>query len=319
MPGTRFSPVVPVASRSTRSGRIVIFDAPRVSASPSPAINANSPSVTRHPPVPCPSAVPSIRFDTPRKSATYAVARLLVDLLRRTHLLDLPLRHHRDAVRHREGFLLVVRDVDERDADLFLQRLQLDLQALAELGVQGAERLVQQQHGGVQDQRARQRDALLLTAGELRRAPLREPAELHQLERATHPLLRLLLGRLLVAEAERHVLLHRQVREQRVVLEHRVDVALVRRGLRHVHAVQQDLPLGRPLEARDHPQARGLAAARRAEQREELAGRHLQVDPGDRGEIAEALHQIDELYLSSGHRPRSILRGRVNGSSSDGA
>ena len=66
-------PSSPWPRRSTRSGRIVIFDAPRVSDSPSPAISANSPSVTRHPPVPCPSAVPSIRFDTPRKSATYAV------------------------------------------------------------------------------------------------------------------------------------------------------------------------------------------------------------------------------------------------------
>ena len=37
-------------------------------------------------------------------------------------------------------------------------------------------------------------------------------------------------------------------------------------------------------------------------------GRHLQIDPGDRREVAETLHQIDELYLSSGHRPRSIAR-----------
>jgi hypothetical protein len=37
-----------------------------------------------------------------------------------------------------------VRHVDERDADLFLQGFQLDLQALAQLRVEGAERLVEQ-------------------------------------------------------------------------------------------------------------------------------------------------------------------------------
>ena len=170
MPGTRFSPVVPVASRSTRSGRIVIFDAPRVSDL---ALAGDELELAERHAAP-PGALPlgasaSIRFDTPRKSATYAVARLLVDLLGRPDLLDPALRHHRDAVRHRERLLLVVRHVDERDADLLLQRLQLDLQPLAELGVEGAERLVQQQHGGVQDQRARERDALLLAARELRR------------------------------------------------------------------------------------------------------------------------------------------------------
>ena len=70
-----------------------------------------------------------------------------------------PLRHHGDAVGHRERLLLVVRDVDERDADLLLQRLQLDLQRLAELGVQSAERLVEQEHRGVQDRRGPARRA----------------------------------------------------------------------------------------------------------------------------------------------------------------
>jgi len=40
--------------------------------------------------------------------------------------------HDRDAVGHRERFLLVVRDVEERDPDLTLDRLQLDLHLVAE-------------------------------------------------------------------------------------------------------------------------------------------------------------------------------------------
>jgi hypothetical protein len=56
----------------------------------------------------------------------------------------------------------------------------------------------------------------------------------------------------------------------------------VRRRARHVVAVEQDLALGRALEAGDEPQRRRLAAARRAEHREELAARHLELDAVDR-------------------------------------
>ena len=93
--------------------------------------------------------------------------RALVDGLGLVHLLDLAAVHHRDPVGHRERLLLVVRHVDERDADLALDPLQLHLQALAELQVEGAERLVEQQDLGQVDQRAGQRDPLLHAAGEL--------------------------------------------------------------------------------------------------------------------------------------------------------
>ena len=64
-------------------------------------------------------------------------------------------------------------DEDEGDADLALDALQLDLHLLAQLEVEGAERLVEQEHARVVDERARQRDPLLLPAGQLvRLAPL---------------------------------------------------------------------------------------------------------------------------------------------------
>ena len=63
----------------------------------------------------------------------------------------------------------------------------------------------------------------------------------------------------LTLQAVLDVLGHRHVREQRVVLEHRVHVALVRREAGHVRAVQQDRARGRALEAGDHPQAGRLA------------------------------------------------------------
>ena len=73
------------------------------------------------------------------------------------------------------------------------------------------------------------------------------------------------------------VLEHRHVRPDRVGLEHHAEAAPVgrhedafERDEKTTRAVDRDLAGARPLEARDRAQRRGLAAAARAEQREEL-------------------------------------------------
>ena len=82
-----------------------------------------------------------------------------------------------------------MRDVDERDPDGLLDVLELDLHLLAELEVERAQRLVQQQHAGAVDERARERDALPLAARELARLALRELAQPHERERLAGALL----------------------------------------------------------------------------------------------------------------------------------
>ena len=157
---------------------------------------------------------------------------------------------------------LVVGDEDERDPELGLERLELDLEVLAQLRVERAQRLVEQQHARPQHQRARERDALLLPARQLIGLAPRELGHVDQLERLADPLGALLLAELVVLEPERDVLRHVEVREQRVALEHRVDVALMRGHARDVAPVEQDAPAGRALEAGDHAQRGGLPATR---------------------------------------------------------
>ena len=103
----------------------------------------------------------------PTKPATKALRRMLVDLGRRADLLDLALVEDGDAVAHAQRLALVVGDIDEGDADLALDRLQLDLHLLAQLEIERAQRLVQQQHARLVDQRAGQRHALPLAARQL--------------------------------------------------------------------------------------------------------------------------------------------------------
>ena len=94
--------------------------------------------------------------------------------------------------------------------------------------VEGAERLVEEQHAGLDGQRAGQRHALALATRQLRREAVGELLEVHQLEQLRHAGADLVLGPLADLEPERHVAEHAQVLEGGVVLEHEADVALLR-------------------------------------------------------------------------------------------
>jgi hypothetical protein len=86
-----------------------------------------------------------------------------------------------------EGLLLVVGQVEEGDPHLALDALQLRLHLLAQLLVERAERLVEQQHRGAVDERPGQRHTLLLAARELARPRLLAPPQLDRLEGLGHP------------------------------------------------------------------------------------------------------------------------------------
>ena len=107
-------------------------------------------------------------------------------------------------------------------------------------------------------------------------------------------------------EPEGDVALHGQVREQRVALEHHVDRPPVRRHAGEVLAVKRHAPAVGRLEPRKHAQQRGLAAARRAEQREELALEYVEREVLDRGDGAEPLADGVEPHQRArrGIRPR---------------
>ena len=169
---------------------------------------------------------------------------------------------------------------------------------------------------GLQHQRPGQRDPLLLAAGQLARAPLGERGQLDQVQRLADPAGHLGLGQLAVAQAERHVVEHGQEREQRVALEHRVDVALVRRDAGHVDAVEQDLARGRLLEARRSAAGWWSCRSRTGPSSEKNSPLAIvQVDVVDR-DLGEPLGQRDQLDLR--HQP-SALPPFCLGSQSAGA
>ena len=108
------------------------------------------------------------------KLATNASAGAATSSSRRPDLEHLPLGDHTDAVGERGRVLEVVGDEDRRQAEVAQQLLQLGADVGARVRVERGHRLVQEQDRGVARERTRERDALALAAGELRRPRLRE-------------------------------------------------------------------------------------------------------------------------------------------------
>ena len=165
-------------------------------------------------------------------------------------------------------------DVDEGDAHLLLDALELDLHILAQLQVQGAQGLVQQQHLGPVHQGPGDGHPLLLSAGEgvglavFKALEADDLQHLHDggadllLAELDHPLAGGVrrVGDLLQPQAEGDVFKDVQVGEQGVFLEHRVDLPLMGRNVINPHTVKEDVSRRRCREAADNPQRGGLAA-----------------------------------------------------------
>ena len=93
--------------------------APDVAAVPLPARSSKSARRTRWPPSgAAPIASTGEQVGDAEEVGDVRVGRLGVDLARRADLRDAAVVHDREAVAHRQRLLLVVGDVDERDADV---------------------------------------------------------------------------------------------------------------------------------------------------------------------------------------------------------
>ena len=169
------------------------------------------------------------------------VLRLVINILRRTDLLDPALIHDHDGVRHGQRFLLIVGHIDECDPHGLLNALQLVLHVLAQTQIERTQRLVKQQHLRAVDQRARNGHALLLTAGKGSDLPVLKALEGHDLQHLRHALVDLLFAQLGNAQAEGDVVIDIEVREQSVALEHRVDLSLVGGNLIDAFSAEQDV------------------------------------------------------------------------------
>ena len=176
-----------------------------------------------------------------------------------------------------------MRDVERRAGEFRERALEVELELPAQIAVERRERLVEHYYRGVARHYARERDALLLPARELRGVVLFEPGYKKFLRYLAIARLAVFAPAASAPEDGHDVLLRRHVGEERVILEEQaaspllrleVDAALrVEEG----HAVYDDFALV----GRDYPryalERHAFAAAGAAEQREDFVLR-LEID-----------------------------------------
>ena len=160
-------------------------------------------------------------------------------------------------------------------AGLVLDAQQLALQDLAGLGVQRAEGLVHQQDGRVDGERAGEAHALLHAARELVGKLLPSSAKANQLQQFLRPLVTLRGGQALKLQPELHICARRAPRQKRRLLEDEAAIA-ARRG--DGLAVDTDHAPVEAHQALHDAQERRLSAAALADQRDDLALRHIKAD-----------------------------------------
>jgi hypothetical protein len=169
--------------------------------------------------------------------------------------------------------------------------------------VEGGERLVEQDHRGLRGERAGQRDPLLLPAGQLVRVSRRQGGrQLDQLEHLAQPV----AAATRTGQPEGDVVPDGEVGEQRTLLRHVADPALLRRhraaGTHHGALAEHHHSLVRLHEAGDDPEQRGLAASRRAQNGRDRPMRDVQVQLTQDRPAAEA-----DAESARGHRRHDAL------------
>ena len=123
----------------------------------------------RHPVGPAQRALHDVHCRRADELSDEQIVRTVVQLERRADLLDDAVVHDDNAVGHRHRLDLVVGDIDGRRLQPLVQRLDLRAHLHAKLRIEVRQRLVEQEHLRIANDRPAHRDALPLAAGKLAR------------------------------------------------------------------------------------------------------------------------------------------------------
>ncbi len=102
-------------------------------------------------------------------------------------------------------------------------------------------------------------------------------------------------------QRERDVFEYVQMREQRVILEHHADVALVNKRVGAIDRIDEELACGRLDETADDLEQGRLTRAGWAKQREQFTATYFQIDGMERGRggIFTGIDRVGALSTSS--------------------
>ena len=223
---------------------------------------------------------------------------------------SIPTVHDHDAIRHRQRLVLIVRDVEKGRAGLALHPAQLPLHQAAQREIERTERLIEQQHGGVQDEGASERDALLLTAGELLDSGVLRPGQRDEVQDGGDAGGGLPFWHAALDQTEGDVVGHREMRKERVILKHHRGVASMWREIVDRSVTNRDRSRIGALESADQAKRRALSTSGRAEKGHELTGWDLQGHVIDGQRRIESLADGCQTDVTDGQWEGRSLSGR---------
>jgi hypothetical protein len=147
------------------------------------------------------------------------------------------------------------------------------LQELPHLSIERGERLIEQNHSRPRRQRARNRTTLPHSAGELVRVRMTKATKVHETKQLFDALASRFAINLCDFEGKRDVLLEREPRKERCILEN--DGAIGGWAVDHL-PIEEDATLGRQNEPGEKVQDRRFSATRRADQTKRFTRRDVQ-------------------------------------------
>jgi hypothetical protein len=141
--------------------------------------------------------------------------------------------------------------------------------------IERSERLIQQQHRWAKSERTGKRNPLLLAARELRRTARLQPTQPYRFNHRLGLATAFTSGDAPHTKSVGHVLQHRQVREERIALEHHAHASFPGRHRGDIAIIDQQSARLHRQKPRHQPQHGGLAAAACADHGKEFASRHV--------------------------------------------
>ena len=213
----------------------------------------------------------------PDEVGNKGVFRFIVDVFRRADLLDIALVHDDDRVGHAQGLFLVVGDEDEGNAQFLFDLDEFQLHTAPQFAVQGAQRFVQEQDPRLIDDGPGDGHALLLAAGQVDDVGMFIAVEVDQFQGIADLVADIIAGLAVDFRTEGDIFGDVHMGKKRIILEHRIDLAPVRRQLGDIGSLKEDAPFIRRLKTGDEAERRRLAAAAGAEEGDKFIFRNRQV------------------------------------------
>jgi len=230
-------------------------------------------------------------------------SRPFIHFPRCSQMLDNSVLEHHYPVGHGQSFFLVMGDKHKGDAQLPLQAFQFNLHGTPELVVQCRQGFIQQQQPGTLDHRPGNGHPLLLATGQLMGFAPGKVLQLHHGQGFLHPLPDLVLWPLFHFQAIGHIVEHRHMGKQGIVLEHGIEGTVFRRAQGQVLTGQGDGAGIRKLKPCHQAQQGGLATTRRPKKGNKFTVKDLQIQGVQNGFAVKLLGNAGQRKQCLHYRP----------------